>query len=580
MGLNEELQSVLEHNPQPLVPDPDSPCPALTSPVSFYDKHLDQRLALKKVVMLPSVATELSKAIDRIFTTIRDDNLVLPGVNYGFPTLESMLDYLEEGPVKDAKSVGQAYMAVTGMFANNLASMLSLHLKAPRWTSAVRFLGRRVARDQEHYTLVEDFAPEFLEPYREPKYYGMVRKETWDSMAETTKRDLEKARQKFPVLAVWQFFFVSCEVEAAFRHMEKLAEMDMFRSQTFLTVAPEYLPANIGLPQSLDAVSTPWVASILPHLSKPSNPGCTRSSGQSTVSTGPGNLLRRSKRLSTRTAAEAKRAKKFTTGDGVDSTSPSTTNSKRKWSNVTIPGKTTMADATDGLATSILQHAWARAVERDSSFIVFHCGNFERIAFRHRSSQTLFISELIDVTQCKEPGYGEIHVALFMAIIEDVLDRTQQLVQSETEAKSPSKSRKRKREERLSSEGNKRPKTRAPIVLEAQAAELAVVAKAIADRPLALLKIHDRHFNSPVPASLLHIDRQAPTDDTVFEPKEYFLLTITSKLGAGATGDVHSATLEFHISKTALTLTCERMTYCLRLRLKCLRCLLLQYFIC
>ncbi|KAF5386093.1 hypothetical protein D9615_002183 [Tricholomella constricta] len=455
--------------------------------------------------------------------------------------------------IKDAKSVGKAYMAVTCVFAKNLASMFSLHLKAPRWTTALGFITRPVTRPQEYYALKEDSAPEFLEPYRQPECYGMMEKEAWNSMNETTKEGLKQARQKFPVLAVWQMFFFSCEVEDALKDMEKLADMDAFRSTTFLTVAPGCYPANIGLPQSPDAISTPWIASILPLLSKPLNPGHAGPSRLSTPSAGPRNLLRRSIRLSTKTAAKPKRAKKVMTVDVVDSTSPSNTNSKKKWPNVTIPGKTTMADATGVLATSILQHAWARAVERDSSFIVFHCGNFERIAFRHRSSQTLFISELIDVTGCKDPRYGELHLTLFVAIIEDVLDRTRQLVQSETDAKPRNSSRKRKREEPLPSEGYKRPKTRARLALEAAHAvehqeKLAVVAKAIAERPLAVLRIHDRHFNSPVPASLLRVDRQAPTDDFVFEPREYFHLTIKSKLGAGATGDVHSATLEFQAS--------------------------------
>ena len=103
-----------------------------------------------------------------------------------------------------------------------------------------------------------------------------------------------------------------------------------------------------------------------------------------------------------------------------------------------------------------------QSIERDSSFIVMHCGSFERIAFRHRSSRTLFISELIDVTRCKDPAYGEIQVGLYMSIIQDVFDRTRQLVQheAETDSKHP---RKRKREPVCSSESKKRPKTRAGV---------------------------------------------------------------------------------------------------------------------
>ncbi|KAF5386089.1 hypothetical protein D9615_002184 [Tricholomella constricta] len=551
--LNEELRLVLEHNPQPLIPDPRSSCPPLTSPLSFYDKHLDKRLTLKKVMLFPSFATDLSKAIDRTFMTIREHKLSLPGVACNFPDLEFVQTFLEKGPVKDAESVGRAYQVVTSYFAKVLASMFSLHLNAPSWTSALAFHARPLTRQQEYYALNEDYTLEFSKPYLEPVDVNTMPKAAWTAMNETKQEEVKQARQRFPLLAVWQMFSISCEAEDALKIMDKVTDMDTFQSQTFLTVAPGCFPANVSHPQSPDAISTPWVANVLPLLSKSPTSGRTGPSGIAAAPIRSEALLRRSNRLSTKTAAKAKQVKQLKIVDGVDSSSPSNANSKKEWPNVTIPGKTTMADSPRDLAASILQHAWACAVERDSSFIVFHCGNFERIAFRHRSSQTLFISELIDVTRCKNPGYGEIHTTLFMAIIEDVLDRTRQLVQSEMETKPRNNSGKRKRGAPPPSEGHKRPKTRARLALEAaQVVEhrkkLAVVAEAIAERPLAVLRIHDRHFNSPVPASLLRIDRQATMDDSVFDSKKYFLLTITSKLGAGATGDVHSASLKFQAS--------------------------------
>lgn len=101
--------------------------------------------------------------------------------------------------------------------------------------------------------------------------------------------------------------------------------------------------------------------------------------------------------------------------------------------------------------------AWTRAVERDSSFIVLQCGTFERIAFRHRSTQTLFVSDLIDVTRCEDPGYGHIHIGLFMSLIEDACDRTRQLV---------SKNNRKKRKHTSLPGPMKRPRTRASIALE------------------------------------------------------------------------------------------------------------------
>lgn len=135
-----------------------------------------------------------------------------------------------------------------------------------------------------------------------------------------------------------------------------------------------------------------------------------------------------------------------------------------------------------------------------------------------------------------------------MAIIEDALDRTRQLVQRETEMSSEN-SKKRKREVLQRSESRKRPKTRASIAQEAaRKAEylrkFKAVSEEVSSRSLALIRIQHHHFNSPAPASFFRANLPEPAGKSVYEPHEYFYLTITSKLAAGATGDTHAATIE------------------------------------
>jgi ADP-heptose:LPS heptosyltransferase len=75
----------------------------------------------------------------------------------------------------------------------------------------------------------------------------------------------------------------------------------------------------------------------------------------------------------------------------------------------------------------------------DATFIIFHCGDRERIGIRHRESQTLYLSGLIDTTACKDPTYGEIQVGLYLAIIQDALQR-----QKQRSSQSPSSSSKKR----------------------------------------------------------------------------------------------------------------------------------------
>lgn len=70
-------------------------------------------------------------------------------------------------------------------------------------------------------------------------------------------------------------------------------------------------------------------------------------------------------------------------------------------------------------------------MRRDTTFIVFQCGNFERIGIRHRQSQTLYLSDIVDVVNGKDPAYGKLHTGLFIAAFEDGFDRAQQLQEAD-----------------------------------------------------------------------------------------------------------------------------------------------------
>ncbi|KAE9394663.1 hypothetical protein BT96DRAFT_998360 [Gymnopus androsaceus JB14] len=61
----------------------------------------------------------------------------------------------------------------------------------------------------------------------------------------------------------------------------------------------------------------------------------------------------------------------------------------------------------------------AHAVHTDATFIIFHRGASEIICIRHRASQTLYVSEIIDTCT----NYGKLQTALYAAILNDKADR-------------------------------------------------------------------------------------------------------------------------------------------------------------
>ena len=69
---------------------------------------------------------------------------------------------------------------------------------------------------------------------------------------------------------------------------------------------------------------------------------------------------------------------------------------------------------------------WAQATKADTSIVVVQSGNYEFVGVRHRQSQTLYISDIIEPHACKEASYGKIHVGIYVAAALDAIDRAMQ----------------------------------------------------------------------------------------------------------------------------------------------------------
>jgi hypothetical protein len=58
--------------------------------------------------------------------------------------------------------------------------------------------------------------------------------------------------------------------------------------------------------------------------------------------------------------------------------------------------------------------------------MVLHSGNHEIIGIRHRKTQTLYISDVIEPHGCSNPAYGKIQVGIYIAAIQETIDRARQ----------------------------------------------------------------------------------------------------------------------------------------------------------
>ncbi|KAF9544639.1 hypothetical protein CPC08DRAFT_402574 [Agrocybe pediades] len=66
-----------------------------------------------------------------------------------------------------------------------------------------------------------------------------------------------------------------------------------------------------------------------------------------------------------------------------------------------------------------LQKAWAKSVIDDTTFFILNCGRYEHIGFRHRGTQTLYLSGVIDTVNIQKPRYRKLHLGLLIEIVKD-----------------------------------------------------------------------------------------------------------------------------------------------------------------
>lgn len=233
---------------------------------------------------------------------------------------------------------------------------------------------------------------------------------------------------------------------------------------------------------------------------------------------------------------------------------------------------------------SFLQHAWARATCYDSTFIILTCGTLERICIRHRASQTLYVSELIDTSGYKDLTYGQIHLGLHLAIMQDALARMRQregdriLKRKESEERSedvkrqkvsPTEHQKKPNVadgKDVSEETNKaEPTVDCPKSIEEATSAVPEgkldvspdeeIDKKAGSRNLFLVHLNIGIHRSPAPASFIRIGKSSAPDivssshgfDEIadgYSHKQYATIKLDKILGSGAVGVVYKGILE------------------------------------
>ena len=66
-----------------------------------------------------------------------------------------------------------------------------------------------------------------------------------------------------------------------------------------------------------------------------------------------------------------------------------------------------------------------------------HSGNHEIIGIRHRKTQTLYISHLIEPHSCSNPAYGKLQIGIYIAAVRETMERAKREESREERDRNP-----------------------------------------------------------------------------------------------------------------------------------------------
>jgi len=216
-----ELDELFSWNPPRLVPRPvdDREPSTTTRQPAFFDRHFSTKLALKRVVRLPSLVEDLAKTVDSALDAAKH---TLPELSRHFYTTKDRRRAVEQAErhVRDEKGVCVFYSHTTAIYCPIVASTLAFHPTAPSWLPLIYWTdavssSRHAIMDAE----LTFYAADDTE-------VGERREEIIKTMESGHRRILETMRETQSPLMMFEFKSLSAGPEEVMTVVPKLGDFN------------------------------------------------------------------------------------------------------------------------------------------------------------------------------------------------------------------------------------------------------------------------------------------------------------------------------------------------------------------
>lgn len=248
--MDERIQDLFNYNPPRLeiFPNHTSTPP---SPLTFYDRHIDKNLLLKRVVNMAHIPEALSLMVDR---AMKSNDVASSSKESDNFFNQGKRDVWTHAAVRtrrknEARYLATFYETTTAVFCNSLATILDLfpNVSSP-WVSLLRWFAKSDPGTTAQPYITERYA------LRLDKICADESKLP-DCLGQDLKTHLREAYERYPELATWQILDLSVSNEEVIKAMDQVTTWSSFPFQTCLTTGHPSHP-NISVPP--DAMTTPW----------------------------------------------------------------------------------------------------------------------------------------------------------------------------------------------------------------------------------------------------------------------------------------------------------------------------------
>ncbi|KIM88062.1 hypothetical protein PILCRDRAFT_63060 [Piloderma croceum F 1598] len=533
-SIHDEIKALFSWNPPPLKPitlPGRKPSTSSCQP-AIYDKHISPSLVLRHVKRLPTLVHDLAANVDRALLAASE---ALPPVDDFFTAKDraKILKHVEK-TITDEKGVANFYDKTAATFCTPLASTLALHPTASTadwtglliWTHSVSSSGYAIM-DGELRIFRSASDDEVAE-----------REKIVETMESETRRIFEVIGDSHLPFATWEIkspFAGPLEVMLAVPNLgvfswTSCTHPNCSTDQTHINKRRK--TADI---KEDDAVAPLWNLEESLFPTKHLGSSASILSEELSVPAGQASSGTKGKERQEEEEPAENRKRKRKQGDGDEA----------------------HKSRHDLTARNLVQQAWAQAVRVDGTIIILHSGNHELVCVRHRKSQTLYVSDLIEPPTCKDPGYGKLQVGIYLAAIQDMMDRTKQRL-PKSQPKSPDGGNggnpsggAHKSSRFQGGAGGKDPGVDKLVTIEK-------TIQATSKRDMLLLYLQYGIYDSPIPASFIRSAPPIMAKATIpapplsprairtYTPNECLSIVLTSEIGRGATGVVHRGALKLN----------------------------------